>query len=428
NKHSIGRPRLSVTTSASPGPEGTSGSALVADVLRILDLPAAGRTDAQKATLLKWYRTQDDHWRKLNGAVVQHAKQEPKPEKLKVLISSEGVPAVRLHTQGPDFYEQTFFLKRGDLNQKQGEAPPGFLQVLMRTPEAEKRWQTGPPEGAHTSFRRASLARWLTDTDTGAGHLLARVIVNRLWQHHLGNGIVATPSDFGSQGARPTHPELLDWLAGELMRDGWHLKPLHKLIMSSAAYMQNDDWDEARHKLDPDNALLWRRVPQRLEGEVIRDAMLAVSGRLDRTPFGPGTLDENQTRRSIYFMVKRSRLIPMLSLFDAPDSLQSLGCRQTTTIAPQALALMNNKQVLACAAALAQSVREESSGSLFAVRLAYRRTLGRQPTSEEVGDSLAFMEQQTDNYLAQKKEKPLHLALADFCQALLSLNEFVYVD
>jgi hypothetical protein len=428
NKHTIGRPRLSVTTRASPGLDGSSGPALVAEVIRILDLPATARSDAQQATLLKWYRTEDAEWRQLNRAVVEHAKKEPQPEKTKVLISSEGVPAVRLHTQGPDFYEKTYFLKRGDLNQKQGEAPPGFLQVLMRAPEAGKRWQTAPPSGAHTSYRRASLARWITDTDAGAGQLLARVMVNRLWQHHFGRGIVATPSDFGSQGARPTHPELLDWLAGELIRDGWHLKPLHKLIMTSAAYMENDDWDEARNRLDPDNALLWRRAPQRLEGEIIRDAMLAVSGRLDRTRFGPGTLDENQTRRSIYFMVKRSKMIPMLSLFDAPDSLQSLGCRQTTTIAPQALALLNNKQVIASASTFAKSVMAETSGPLGAVQRAYLRALGRAPSKEEIWDSSQFIQQQTEVYTSEKKERPMDLAVADFCQALFSLNEFVYVD
>ena len=398
------------------------------DARRILDLPAPDRTGAQKATLLKWYRTQDDEWRQLNRAVVSHARQEPKPEKSKVLISSEGVPAVRLHTQGPDFYEKTYFLRRGDLNQKQGEAPAGFLQVLMRAPDAEKRWKTGPPKNARTSFQRAALAHWLTDTDAGAGPLLARVIVNRLWQHHFGHGIVATPSDFGTQGARPTHPELLDWLAGELIRNGWHLQALHKLIMTSAAYRQNDDWDEARHKIDPDNALLWRRAPQRLEGEVIRDAMLAVSGRLDRAMFGPGTLDESQTRRSIYFMIKRSKLIPMMSLFDGPDSLQSLGRRQTTTVAPQALALMNNQQVLACAAALAKRVMEETSASIFAAERAYKQALGRKPTAEEVRDSMQFIEQQIKLYQAQGKDNAERLALADFCQALFSLNEFVYVD
>src|SRR5262249_42707684 len=158
----------------------------------------------------------------------------PKPNLVKALISSEGVKAIRLHTQGGDYLEQTHFLKRGDPNQKEEVAPPGFLQVLMRSPEQEKHWQGSPPSGWHTSYRRGALAEWLTDVEAGAGALLARVIVNRLWQHHLGRGLVDTPSDFGYQGERPTHPELLDWLAAELIQSGWRLKHIHKLILMSA--------------------------------------------------------------------------------------------------------------------------------------------------------------------------------------------------
>src|SRR5689334_9492 len=127
------------------------------------------------------------------------------------------MPAVRLHTQGADFLEKTHFLRRGDPNQKQREAAQSFLQVLMSSPDGASHWRLDQPKGWRTSYRRASLARWITDVDAGAGHLLARVVVNRLWQHHLGRGIVATPSDFGNQGERPSHPELLDWLATELV-------------------------------------------------------------------------------------------------------------------------------------------------------------------------------------------------------------------
>ena len=195
------------------------------------------------------------------------------------------------------------------------------------------------------------MGNWISDANSSAGQLLARVIVNRLWQHHFGRGLVATPSDFGAQGLRPTHPELLDWLAGELIRDGWRLKSIHKLIMTSATFMESSDYDADRGKLDPENFLCWRRTRQRLEAEVIRDAMLAVSGTLDETMFGPGSLDEGQHRRSIYFTIKRSKMIPMLALFDAPDTLQSAGTRPITTVAPQALWMMNNPQVQECAKA-----------------------------------------------------------------------------
>src|SRR5262249_47991285 len=148
---------------------------------------------------------------------------------------------------------------------------------------------------------RTALAEWLTDVDQGAGRLLARVTVNRLWQHHLGRGIVATPSDFGSRGEPPTHPELLDWLATELIARGWKLKEMHKLIMSSAVYLQSSHADEAHMNTDRDNKLFWRRPGQRLEAEVVRDNLLSLGELLDPAMFGSGTLDEASRRRSIYF-------------------------------------------------------------------------------------------------------------------------------
>ena len=178
---------------------------------------------------------------------------------VKAMVCSEGVPAIRFHTQGGDFLPETHFLKRGDPNQKDGVATQSFLQVLMpNAPDAEKRWQVAPPAGWRTSYRRRSLANWMTDVDGGAGRLLARVIVNRLWQHHFGRGIVATPSDFGIQGDKPTHPELLDWLARELIDSGWKLKHIHKLMMTSAAYMESSAGDKQKAAADVDDKLLWR--------------------------------------------------------------------------------------------------------------------------------------------------------------------------
>src|SRR5439155_4447396 len=187
--------------------------------------------------------------------------------------------------------------------------------------------------GWRTSYRRRALAEWITDVDQGAGALLARVMANRLWQHHLGRGIVATPSDFGVRGEAPTHPGLLDWLARELIANGWKLKEMHKLIMTSAVYMQSSTADETKAKIDRDNKLWWRFPPRRLEAEVIRDAILAVGSQLDPTLYGPGTLDEGSKRRSIYFTVKRSKLMPMMIIFDAPEALGGMAERPTTTIA-----------------------------------------------------------------------------------------------
>jgi cytochrome c553 len=381
------------------------------------------------AELERWTRTSDAEWRALRQQEWDHKRRTPKPNLVKALISSEGLPALRLHTQGDDFFKQCYFLRRGDPEQKDGVAKQGFLQVLMTATDGEKRWQLAPPNGSRTSYRRRALAEWITDVDYGAGNLLARVIVNRLWQHHMGRGIVATPSEFGVRGERPTHPELLDWLATELIRNGWRLKPIHKLIMTSAAYTQSSAIDERKQQVDRENRLFWRRPRMRLEAETIRDALLAVSGTLDPGMFGPGTLDENSPRRSIYFTVKRSYIIPMLQVFDVPDALQGIGERPTTTIAPQALLLMNNPNVRGYARQLATRAAPDAKTKIEdAVIRSYLITLSRHPTADELADSIAFLCVQAESYRGMSKANEIGLALTDFCQTLLCLNEFVYVD
>ncbi len=425
--HSIGRPRLSVTTRQ--GQVDLRADGVPQAVLPLLQTPAEKRTAEQTAPLLKWYRTLDPEWRKLRQAADAHLAKAPKPNEVKALISSEGVPAVRLHTQGGDFLEQTNFLRRGDPDQKEGVATPGFLQVLTTAPDGEKHWQTPPPAGWRTSYRRRALAEWITDVDQGAGRLLARVIVNRLWQRHLGRGIVATPSDFGSRGERPTHPELLDWLATELIRNGWQLKPMHKLIMTSAAYQRGSERDEAKLKIDSEDKLFWRRPVRRLEAEVIRDALLAVSSELDERMFGPGTLDPASKRRGIYFTVKRSKLVPMMQVFDAPEALGGVAERPTTTIAPQALLLMNNPQVRGWARNMTKRIAPEAKTSIEdAIKAGYLLALGRPPTAEEATESAAFVRGQMESYQKAGKSDGRELALADFCQVLMCLNEFVYVE
>lgn len=395
-----------------------------AAVKGVLELAENQRTEAQRAVLLKWYRSQNAEWLKLDGAVNGLAAGEPKSEKITALIASEGVPAVRNHTQGPDFFEQTFFLSRGDLTKKQGEAPPGFLEVLTNAPENQ--WLSVPPDGARTLWRRASLARWLTDEKAGAGVLVARVIVNRLWQHHFGRGLVATPSDFGFQGEKPSHPELLDWLAGELIRSGWKLKTIHRLMMASAAYQRDGKLDSRSALIDPENLLVWRHDRTRLEGEVIRDSFLAVTGVLDRKMFGAGTLDAAMKRRSIYFQVKRSQLPAMMITFDAPDTLSGLGLRTSTTVAPQALLLMNNPQIRQASQNWAKQLLVASP--LEAIQRAYQVALGRAPTEGESEKLLEFLRDQAASYLRSGKGNAAELAMTDFCQSVLSLNEFVYVD
>jgi Protein of unknown function (DUF1553)/Protein of unknown function (DUF1549)/Planctomycete cytochrome C len=413
----MGRPRLAIATSPRPVKlDGPAALQNAREVLALLEASQGQLDDKNRAQVTRWFRALDVDTNKVHDAVEQHDKQTPEPKLSPAFVATSG--------RGGDVH----FLIRGETNRKNGVAKPGFVQVLMNAPERDQRWTTtASVKGPAPVEPRTSLANWLVDTDHGAGHLLARVIVNRLWQHHLGRGLVATPNDFGAQGEPPTHPELLDYLAGELIRGGWKLKPLHKLIMTSAVYMQGNETTEASLKADPANRLWGRRPARRLEAEAIRDALLAVSGTLDTTMYGPGTLDENVPRRSVYLTVKRSRLIPLLQMFDAPEAIQSIGGRQTTTVATQALAMMNAPFVRQRADKFAQRVRPKSAEGLpQAVDDAYRIALARRPTAVERERMLAYVAQQIEGH--GKDPKALDLALTDFCQVLLCLNEFVYVD
>jgi mono/diheme cytochrome c family protein len=346
-----------------------------------------------------------------------------------VMVSSEGLKPRKNHADGrgyKHFRDKTYFLKRGDVNQKQGAATQSFLQALMRGGKNESHWQQPPPQGWRTSYRRTALANWITDVEHGAGHLAARVIVNRLWQHHFGRGIVATPSDFGRQGDAPTHPELLDWLASELIRGGWKLKPVHKLMMSTAAYQQSSAMDPAKKKVDPENFLLWRYSPWRLEAEAVRDTLLAISGQLDERMYGAGTLKAASKRRSIYFTIKRTRLVTMMMLFDVPEPLVSQGRRQSTTIAPQALLLMNSPQVRQYAEALARTISQQTKTPPEQIHALYRAALGRTPNAQELASMTAFVKQQQTSY--GKADTAQQLAIIDLCQAVMSLNEVIYVE
>ena len=432
-QHSIGRPRLSISTAARPVP--LDGNAQQQQAVELLGaLAKAGdvaKLDAkQKDALMAFYKAQDSAWAKLNASVQQSLAARPKPQMTKVMVASEGVKPIPHHADGrgfPHFYKDVHHLNRGDVNQKKEVAAPGFMQVVTAAGKTEKQWQTAPPAGAKTSHRRAALANWLVDANGGAGNLAARVLVNRLWQHHMGRGIVNTPNDFGFQGDRPTHPELLDYLAAELIRGGWKLKPLHKQIMTSSVYMQGSDHNSAGMAIDPQNTLYWRSSFRRLEGETIRDSMLFISGQLDPSMYGPGTLDEGMKRRSVYFFIKRSKLIPVMMLFDQPEPLVSQGARPSTTIAPQALLFMNSKHVRGYAEGFAGRLVAEKTLA-DAVAQAYLIAVSRKPTAQETADNVAFIQSQIAAYDAQKKGNAKQLALADFCQVVMSLNEFVYVE
>ena len=425
-QHSLGRFRVSV--SSDPDPKVAVGDGQSESLRSAIAALESGQLQQQhRDTLFPLFAKNDPTWIKLSDATQTSLSKKPRPSKAKVQVSSEGFPPTKHHADGrgfPHFYSETHFLNRGDPNQKKGVASSGFLQVLMRGGKASDHWQQAPPaDWTRTSYRRTGMADWITDAEFGAGHLLARVIVNRLWHHHFGRGIVATPNDFGLQGTPPTHPELLDYLANKLIANGWRLKPLHKEILESAVWLQSKTTSEANAKIDPENQWLWRYPNRRLEAEVVRDAMLFASGQLDERMFGPGTLDANHRRRSIYFMIKRSRLVPMMQIFDQPEPLSSQGSRPSTTIAPQALLFMNNAQVVNWSSALAASVADKELEP--AVNEIYLRTLSREPTADELQQVKDFVGEQSASY--DGKPNARRLALADFCQILFGLNEFIYL-
>jgi hypothetical protein len=306
---------------------------------------------------------------------------------------------------------------------------PGVLSVATN-----QEWEFPPPEaGATSSWRRRGFAEWLTSTENP---LTARVMVNRLWQHHFGEGIVRTPSNFGKMGEPPTHPELLDWLAVELMERGWSLKAIHRLMLTSEAYQMSSRDIAANVKIDPDNRLFWRMPRQRLEAEAIRDQILAVAGTLDRTLGGPNVFpyidpdlfeksskrdwpgkpddDPSTWRRSLYVFSKRSIRYPMFETFDQPNLINSVDRRNRSTVAPQALILMNNTFVIYQAGQFADRLRRAAPGDARAqVDLAFRLALGRAPDVEERRASVSLV-----------ASGPT--ALAEFCHVLFNLNEFVY--
>lgn len=351
---------------------------------------------------------------------------------------------------------------RGDFRNEGPEVNPAFLRVVNASLKTLPR----KPKPDYSSGPRLELANWLTHPDHP---LTSRVLVNRLWQHHFDNPIVGTPNDFGVLGNRPTHPELLDWLAAELINRDWSLKAMHKLMLLSATYRQtskpvNDQWSDAVEK-DPDNRLLSRMNRKRLDGEVIRDTLLAVGNRLNRKQGGPGVhpplpkevaitlikkqweVSEDQSehyRRSIYLFVRRNLRYPMFDVFDRPDGNASCGRRNVSTTAPQSLTLLNSDFTLQSARYLAGTILDQGSTEAEEwVEEAYLRFFSRLPTEEELQTGISFIEEQA-NLIRQENRERSDLALpeaklanldpytgaafTDFCLALFNLNEAIYLD
>jgi hypothetical protein len=311
----------------------------------------------------------------------------------------------------------------------------------------------GRVRGRTSSGRRTAFARWVTSPENP---LFARVLVNRLWQHHFGTGLVSTPDNLGRSGARPSHPELLDWLAVEFMQEasggrtrgagapsrrGWSMKAMHRLILRSAVYRQSSARRADGLKVDADDRLLWRYPLRRLDAEAVRDAMLAVSGELDRTPGGPyvptrrladGTVavDEKHPgarRRSLYLQHRRTQVATLLELFDAPSIVFNCSARTTSTVPLQALTLLNSDFALARAAAFARRLeREAGADPERRVALAFRLAYGRGPSAAERTAARRFLVAQREAYGGEKDAE--QRVWTDLCQMVLASNAFLYVE
>lgn len=420
--------------------------------------------DPKDEQLRAWLPPADQaNWTALETAAAASAATSPRndlPQRALMFTDTQETPVAE------------FLLRRGSVQDRTQPVTLGFLQVLMQQRTADDFWNSARPipdraavmvDAAGwvlppTTFQRKAMAEWITDVDHGAGRLLARVIVNRLWQHHFGEGLVRTASDFGTQGDAPLNPEQLDWLASELIRQGWRLKPIHRLILLSHLYRSPSD---SRFRVaapvvdvakDPKNdsslsPRVFIRHPTRNEAETLRDAVLAVSGKLNRKMFGPPfrliipkeamatrsrspyPTDLKETtetsRRSIYAFVKRSVRNPMMEVFDSPDPSSSCGRRNTTTVPTQALTLLNDDFIRQSAVQFAQRVIAEVGLQPEAqLRRAYLLALGRAPSRTEIESGLRFLAGASD---ANPETIPVN-GLTDLCHVLFTLNEFVYVE
>ena len=340
---------------------------------------------------------------------------------------------------------KTHLLVRGRASNPGPEVEPGVPVVLAGHPIQF----LGPDQ--HTTRQRLSLARWIASPENP---LTARVIVNRVWQFHFGEGLVSTPSDFGLMGSPPTHPQLLDWLAYWFSHEGrWSLKRLHRLILASHTYRMGKGWNESSGQADPENKLLWRFPYRRLEVEAILDSMLAVSGQLNTRMHGPSVYpfipkeameghsdptkvwepfhETEASRRTIYAFVKRSLIIPLLEVLDVCDTTQSTEKRSITSIAPQALTLFNGDFVNRQAAHLARRlVKETGEDPAQQIERAYRLVLCRPPTESEIASMTEFLRREADQLRHGSKAGVSEAearteALQQMCRVLFNLNEFV---
>ncbi len=347
-----------------------------------------------------------------------------------------------LYDVGPS--PATYLLKRGDHEKPGKEVQPGFPKVLSGSGRPKPAWSAA----GQTSGRRTTLAQWITEPGSRASALLARVMVNRLWQHLFGQGIVPTPENFGHSGEPPTHPELLEWLSDEFARSGWRVKPMLKLMMTSTAYRQASRRAPDPKKIDPSNKLLWKMRLRRLEAEVIRDGMLAVSGRLNPAMGGPPVLvralpdgmvvieksvladPRAADRRSVYLLFRRAYNLSFLSVFDQP--LVAINCsrRDASAVPLQSLTMMNDAFVIEQAGHFSERVARAAGSREKKIRAAFQMALARQPTPEEMSICSQLLNRQTAIFrnAKQSEREAEEKALGHLCHTLLNTSEFLHAE
>ncbi len=348
---------------------------------------------------------------------------------------------------------ETRLLFRGDVESPKESVTPGDLSVLYESPSETD--LITPKTDSKSTGRRLALAQKLT---SGNHPLLARVIVNRVWLGHFGRGLVETPGDFGSQGARPTHPELLDWLSTDFMAHGWSLKRLHRQILLTQAWQQSSTRRLEAEKVDPDNRLLHRMNIRRLSSESVRDSLLAVSGQLQPTMFGPpvpvSVTEDGQpqvngpaasvNRRTVYLQVRRQAPLPALEVFDAPVLDPNCELRTASNVPTQALWLMNDAFIGRVAAQWAELLKKKDTDDKNRIIQACLVAWGRQPTEKEAGAMLAFLQANQGNVLKNtgntdgRKSRPEAIVTAEppsqfdewsrLAQIILQSNGFLYID
>jgi hypothetical protein len=354
----------------------------------------------------------------------------------------------------------TWLFRRSDFYDRELEVRLGFPSLLTSGRDAQHYWDAARQADnapKNSTLQRRALADWITDIEHGGGALLARVFVNRVWQHHFGQGLVRTESDFGVRSEPPTHPELLEYLAHDFVQHGWKLKRLHRLILGTATWQQGNGPIDAERlatatRIDSENRFLWKMSPQRLEAEVLRDTMLSVSGTLNSEPYGPSfkpyispeanlarnlkdaypsdAPDNPETRRrSIYMFHKRLIPYPLFQAFDRPDLMVGCARRQNTTVAPQALAIMNDRFVRTCASDVAKRlINDCGEDDARVVSELFQWAFSRSPNPSEADVSVAFIQSQTKVRESRDEAQARMEAIADYCQSVFGLNEFIYVD